>query len=454
MTHDVKSVESWTNRLLKSTVNRRVSLLLIDASVEAEKAVIAWNINIEEQLFHWVSNQLNEVINMLNELRSQHDLTLQLNEHWLLIQEDHKKRAKQLKVTFDKNDELEKKIHQLQDERLNFRAKQRQADRSMSRQETQSVEHWVNQKETSLISEVDQRFRSSRKSFTLFDNENDHHKFIKLSNSLIFIETDDSIWETWNIKIADKLDVNVNHYSTEKIRIVYVIFRLEDDADQQIYAKCRVDAFSFYQSLSELLKHLKEIYEDQNLIRKCHCKYIALKQLNKSFSSFYSEFTRIFSFLNYDDIILMNDIQNKINNHLQNALSVCLIKFSSLDKLKIFLQDVNNKQQVNYQLRDEQWTVKSIAASKKRFISSSTSASVSTTSYVQLTTFFTSESEQSRMSIICFNCKVSSHLSKNCSQLKISTSTSRAFTSRLNEIIMSKEEKKLFTEKSKNETKN
>ena len=62
----------------------------------------------------------------------------------------------------------------------------------------------------------------------------------------------------------------MNHYSTEKIHIVYVIFRLEDDADQQIYAKCCVNTFSFYQSLSELLKHLKEIYEDQNLIRKCH----------------------------------------------------------------------------------------------------------------------------------------------------------------------------------------
>ncbi len=454
MTRDVESVESRTNRLLKSTVNRKVSLLLIDASVEVEKAVIAWNINIEEQLFHWVSNQFNEVINMLNELRSQHDLTLQLNEHWLLVQEDHKKRAKQLEVAFDKNDELEKKIHQLQDERLNFRAKQRQADRSMSRQETQSVEHRVNQKEISSISEVDQRSRSSRESFTLFNNENNHHKFIKLLNSLIFIETDDSIWETWNIKIADKLDDNANHYFTEKICIVYVIFRLEDDADQQIYAKRRVDAFSLYQSLSELLKHLKEIYEDQNLIRKCHCKYVALKQLNKLFNFFYSEFTRIFSFLNYNDIILMNDIQNKINNCLQNALSVCLIKFSSLDKLKIFLQDVNNKQQVNYQLRDEQRTVKSIAASKKRFVSSSTSTSVSITSYVQLTTFFILESEWSRMSIICFNCKVSNHLSKNCSQLKTSTSTSHAFISHLNEIIMSKEEKKLFTEKSKDETKN
>ncbi len=294
----------------------------------------------------------------------------------------------------------------------------------------------------------------TKKSSTLSENKNDHHKFIKLLNSLIFIKTDDFIWETWNIKIADKLNVNANHYSTEKIRIVYVIFRLEDDVDQQIYAKHHVDALSLYQSLSELLKHLKEIYEDQNFIQKCCCKYVALKQLNKSFNSFYSEFTRIFSFLNYDDIILMNDIQNKINNHLQNALSVCFIEFSSLDKLKIFLQDVNNKQRVNYQLRDEQWTVKSIAASKKCFVSSSISASVSTTSYVQLITFFILESEWSRMSIICFNCKVLNHLSKNCSQLKISTSTFHAFISCLNEIIMSKEEKKLFTEKSKNETKN
>ncbi len=461
MTRDVESVEPRTTRLLRSTVNRRVSLLPIDASAEAEKAATSWNINIEEQLFHWASNQLDEVINMLNELRSQRDLTLQLNEHWLLVQDDHKKRAKQLEAAFDKNDELEKKINQLQGERLNFRAEQRQADRPMPRQDTQPAEQRANQKEASVRrSEVERsstsEARSQRESSTLSDNENgnDHHKFVKLPDSLIFIETDDSIWKTWNIKIADKLDVNANHYSTEKIRIVYVIFRLEDDADQQIYAKRRVDAFSLYQSLSELLKHLKEIYEDQNLIRKCRREYVALKQLNKLFSSFYSEFTRIFSFLNYDDVTLMNDIQNKINNRLQNALSVCLIEFSSLDKLKTFLQGVNNKQRVNYQLRGEQRTVKSIAASEKRFVSSSTSASTPITSYVRLATFSTPEPERSRMSIICFNCKVSSHLSKNCSHLKASTSAPRAFIPRLNEIVMPKEEEKLFTEKSKNETKN
>jgi len=70
----------------------------------------------------------------------------------------------------------------------------------MLRQDTQSAEQQVNQKEASIRhSEVERSLtfeaRSQRESSTLSGNENgnDHHKFIKLSNSLIFIETDDSI---------------------------------------------------------------------------------------------------------------------------------------------------------------------------------------------------------------------------------------------------------------------
>jgi len=70
---------------------------------------------------------------------------------------------------------------------LNFRAKQRQADQSMSRQDTQSAEQQVNQKETHFQREFSTLFDNDNK------NENDHHKFIKLLNSLIFIKTDDSI---------------------------------------------------------------------------------------------------------------------------------------------------------------------------------------------------------------------------------------------------------------------
>ncbi len=112
---------------------------------------------------------------MLNELWSQQNLTLQLNEHWLLIQDDHKKRIKQLKVAFDKNNKLEKKISQLQDEWLNFKAKQRQADWFMSRQDTQSAEQWVNQKEA--------HFQQEFSTLSDNENENDYHKFINHSSS-------------------------------------------------------------------------------------------------------------------------------------------------------------------------------------------------------------------------------------------------------------------------------
>jgi len=148
---------------------------------------------------------------------------------------------------------------------------------------------------------------------------------------------------------------------------------------------------------------------------------------------------KLFSYLDYDDRILMNNLQNKINNRLQNALSVCFEDFASLHYLKIFLQDVNNKQRVNYQLRSQLCTVivKVTVVSDKR---AATSLSVTTLiiDYVKSIIFSIFESNRAKSSIICYICKISKHLFKNCSQNKINTSASHAFTLRLHEIIISK----------------
>jgi len=164
---------------------------------------------------------------------------------------------------------------------------------------------------------------------------------------------------------------------------------------------------------------------------------------------------KLFSYLDYDDCTLINDLQNKINNRLQNALSVCSESFTSLSHLKKFLQDVNNKQQVNYQLRSERCTViiKVTAVSDKCI----TSLSVMTLiiNYVKSIIFSISESDQAKSSIICYICKTLDYLFKNCSQLnKIDTSASHAFISRLHEIIIlkNKENEKMSFENS--ETKN
>jgi len=122
---------------------------------------------------------------------------------------------------------------------------------------------------------------------------------------------------------------------------------------------------------------------------------------------------------------------------LQDALLICLKDFTTLHCLKSFLQNVNNKQRVNYQLWSECCTIiiKVIITSEKR----ATSLSAVTTSiikYIKLTIFSTSESVRS--SIICYICKISDHLFKNCFQNKINTSTSYVFILRLHEIIILK----------------
>ena len=149
---------------------------------------------------------------------------------------------------------------------------------------------------------------------------------------------------------------------------------------------------------------------------------------------------KLFNYLEYNDCTLMNDLQNKINNHLQNVLSVCSKNFTSLTHLKIFLQDVNNKQWVNYQLRSQLRTViiKVTIVSDKHAV---TSLSMTTLIIDYVKFILSSIFKSARSFIICYTCKILSHLFKNCSQNKINTSASHAFISCLHEIIISKNKK-------------
>ncbi len=92
MTRDFELVESQTARLLRSTVSKRVFLISVNASAKPQNAGISWNIKTEEQLRQWAHDQSNEIIKMLNELKSQQDMTLKLNEQWIVVQVEHDKR--------------------------------------------------------------------------------------------------------------------------------------------------------------------------------------------------------------------------------------------------------------------------------------------------------------------------------------------------------------------------
>ncbi len=121
---------------------------------------------------------------------------------------------------------------------------------------------------------------------------------------------------------------------------------------------------------------------------------------------------KLFSYLGYENRTLMNDLQNKINNRLQDALSVYSEDFIILNRLKSFLQSMNNKQRVNYQLRSERRTVivKVVIISEKR-VTSLLAVLTSITDYVKSIIFLISE--LTRSFIICYTCKALNHLFKN-----------------------------------------
>ncbi len=313
MTRDFEPVESRTARLLRSTASRRVFIISFDVSAESQNVTTSWNINTSQQLHQWTHDQSNEIIKMLIELRDQRDMTLKLNEQWIVVQVEHDKRLNQLEIKQMIINTLEEANKRYREKMLNLKNKLKEvshsANQSRSRQSTESLSRQSIENHT------------RRKSFTLFDN--DHHKSFKFSNSSVFIDEDESTWDSWRIKMNDKLQANVNHFDNENICIVYVISRLEGDAAEHIFAQRRHDASHSYILIDELFEHLKEIYDDQNKNRKCRCKYNALRQAEKSFNVFYFDFMKLFSYLEYDDRTLMNDLQNKINNRLQNALLIC-----------------------------------------------------------------------------------------------------------------------------------
>ncbi len=236
----------------------------------------------------------------------------------------------------------------------------------------------------------------------------------------------------------DKLQANADHFGNENTCIAYVISRLEGDAAEHTFARRRHDASHSYTSTYELFEHLEGIYGELNRNRKCRREYNALRQAEKPFNVFYFDFMKLFSYLGYDDRTLMDDLQDKINNRLQNALSVCPENFTSLTRLRTFLQGVDNKQRANYQLRSQLRTaiVKATVVPDKR---AATSLPVTTSIIDYVKPIPSSTSEPARSPIICYTCKAPSHLSKDCPQNKAGTSASRAFTPRLHEIVIPKD---------------
>ena len=88
----------------------------------------------------------------------------------------------------------------------------------------------------------------------------------KIPDSSLFTDEKNSTWENWYGKIQDKLEINVDLFSNERVKLSYVHSRLFDDAAEIIQARRERDCVNLYRIVDDLLKELAQLFDDVTIL--------------------------------------------------------------------------------------------------------------------------------------------------------------------------------------------
>ena len=99
-------------------------------------------------------------------------------------------------------------------------------------------------------------------------------RFQKLSNSSLFTDEKESIWNDWQEKIYDKLEINVDYFNNDKVILVYIYFWINEDAVKVILVEYQQDSLNFYSMINDLLDELAQLYNDSDKETNFQRKYV------------------------------------------------------------------------------------------------------------------------------------------------------------------------------------
>ena len=163
---------------------------------ESCEASTSWDIKNVKQLQHWVKQDSEVFLEDLNSLRTQRDLNMKACELFDKIS------SEQIwKTRFEKMNKVKECLNQL--------------NQTFWNQMTELQHQLQSFKEITSFSSI---------LFNFFKRSQ------KLSNSSLFTDEKEFIWDDWQEKIRDKLEINVDHFNINKVILIYVHFRIEKDA--------------------------------------------------------------------------------------------------------------------------------------------------------------------------------------------------------------------------------
>ncbi len=238
----------------------------------------------------------------------------------------------------------------------------------------------------------------------------------KIPDSSLFTDEKNSTWENWYEKIQNKLEINVDLFSNERVKLNYIHSRLFDDAAEITQARRERDCVNLYKIIDDLLKELAQLFNDSNKKVNFRRKYYNLIQEFKKFSEFYTQFQRLSFYLDYHKKQLIADLKDKIHLRLRFIWVDQLVQSDSLKEIHFYLIHLNNNQRVIREIKNK---IKRVNDLSKTIFHRATvvTQSVDHLKSDQLKlrdAILTSVKEADILVESCFICHKSDHSSKEC----------------------------------------
>jgi len=168
------------------------------------------------------------------------------------------------------------------------------------------------------------------------------------------------------------------------------------------------------------LKKLSQLFNDSDKEVNFRKDYYNLVQEQKKFSEFYTQFQRLFFYLDYQEKQLIVDLKNKINSWLWFAWVTQLIQLSTLKEIHFYLIRLNNDQRAIQEIKNREAMIKAKTTKQIIFVEESVKATrriietKMTDQSKSRDTVLTSVKENDLLIENCFLCHKSNHTSKEC----------------------------------------
>ncbi len=143
-------------------------------------------------------------------------------------------------------------------------------------------------------------------------------KSIKLLDLFLFEDSTQNVnnWLSW---MQNKLKANKNHFSIKELKIAYIKSWVSEVAIKHI-ASCMQNIFlNSFLEVEEVLSMINKMYNDLNHCHSTQWQYLKLYQNKIFFHEFWMKFQKFSAELEYNNKILLDDLQHKISSDLQQA---------------------------------------------------------------------------------------------------------------------------------------